>query len=118
MVCYAKAYWKRVSDRNRLRGKRAQAVMREQRLTRELDADTLRQRALYDRRGATVFVIRRGVDSFEIQHSICGRTDQYDVIHNNCIIATKRLDLILEAIITTIGIAIHDKENYSSPVAF
>ena len=82
-----------------MRGKRSQAIQREHRLTRDIDADTMRQRAFYDRRGTIAFFIRQGEDSFEIQHSVCGRCDQYDIIHNNAVIETVRLGKILETIL-------------------
>ena len=98
MVNYSKTYWKRVSDRNRIRGKRSQAIQRENRLTRELDADTLRQRAIYDRRGRLAFMITCDGETFYIQHSVCGRCDQYDVIYQGEIVTRIRLGMILAVI--------------------
>lgn len=65
-------------------GRRSQAVQAEQRLNRDPDAETVRRRALDDRRGT---VIRAGVTYratgetiWAVAHSRAGRTDQFDVV--------------------------------------
>ena len=102
MVCYSKAYWKRVSDRNRLRGKRAQQVIREKRLTQEIDADTMRQRAFYDRRGEFYAEVRKRTEAgdvvFTLRWSVCGRCDQLDIFDGATVLATCRPSLVLARI--------------------
>jgi hypothetical protein len=102
MVCYSKAYWKRVSDRNRIRGKRSAAVMAERRVTRYIDADTMRQRALYDRRGRLYAEIsvetEIGRVTFSARWSVRGRTDQVDLFDGAVLVFTCRPSLVLERI--------------------
>ena len=102
MICFSKAYWKKVSDRNRIRGKRAQLRIHEKMLARDADADTVRQRALYDRRGTHYATVTKpseaGPQTFALQWSIDGRCDQLDVIHAGAIIATIRPSLVLSEI--------------------
>lgn len=74
----------RVAERGRLRGLASQRVQRERRANREVDADTLRSRALHDARGQ---IVREGVTYFGggrvvpwcVRRSVRGRTDQFDV---------------------------------------
>jgi len=59
-------------------------VQRERRVNREVDADTLRRRALHDARGQ---IVREGVTYFgdgrivpwSVRRSLRGRSDQLDV---------------------------------------
>lgn len=102
MVCYSKAYWKRVSDRNRLRGKRAQIRIHEKMLARDVDADTMRQRAFQDRRGTQYATVTKqteaGMQTFTLLWSVAGRCDQLDVIQCGVIVATIRPSLALTKI--------------------
>ena len=103
MVRFSKAYRKRVADVNRLRGKRSQQVQAEGRLDRAIDADTLRQRALFDRRGATVvsgcLSSEAGRLPFFVCHSTAGRCDQFDVFVDGARIATTRASLVLSILV-------------------
>lgn len=103
MVRYSAAYRKRISDAARMRGKRSALVTAQRCATQEIDADTLRQRALYDRRGTPIIVgqikTEAGPMPCQIQWSSSGRTDQADLIVEGKIIATKRLSLILESLL-------------------
>jgi hypothetical protein len=102
MVNYSKAYWKRVSDRNRICGKRSAAVQREARLTQTIDADTLRQRALHDRRGTFYAEIVRATEAgftrIHVYWSVSGRVDQLDGFYNGEKVFTCRESLVLESI--------------------
>jgi hypothetical protein len=98
MVFYSKAYRKRVSDAARIRGKRSALVTRERCLRQEIDADTLMQRARYDRRGTLYAEIRKpteaGMMTFTVRWSVNGRTDQLDIFDASQIIATCRPSLV------------------------
>jgi hypothetical protein len=63
----------------------------------EPDADTARRRALDDRRG-TLYAEVRTPDGqrWGLRWSVCGRTDQLDVMHAGRIAATMRPGLALE----------------------
>jgi hypothetical protein len=70
----------------RLGGKQSQRVQAAQRLDREIDADTLRQRAVADARGQ---VLREGCTyrasgetHWQIVRSVAGRHEQQDVLVN------------------------------------
>ncbi len=77
----------RLARIGRARGLASQRVQREARMAREIDADTLRRRALHDARGQ---VIREGVTYFGdgrvtpwcVRRSVRGRIDQLDVMVN------------------------------------
>jgi len=103
MVKYSAAYRKRVSDAARIRGKRSALATAHRCATQEIDADTLRQRALYDRRGTPIIVghiqTELGPIACRIEWSCSGRTDQADLIIDGKIIATRRLSLILESLL-------------------
>jgi hypothetical protein len=70
----------RVAERGRLRGLASQRVQRERRATREIDADTMRRRALHDARGQ---VVREGITYFgdmrvtpwSVSRSVRGRVE-------------------------------------------
>lgn len=95
MVRFSKAYRKRIADRNRLRGKRSQEVQREGRMSREIDADTLRQRALFDRRGTEYATVMMGGQRFTLLWSTAGRCDQVDVFCDGQRLDTVRPSLVL-----------------------
>lgn len=66
-------------------GRRSQRVQAARRIEQGPDAETLRARALHDRRGT---VIREGVTYFGdgrvvqwcVRHSVAGRSDQFDIV--------------------------------------
>ena len=81
-----RSYWARRRAWASARGRQmARARWSKPRLPTEVDADTLRRRALYDARGAAV---REGVTfhgdgrvtPWQIRHSMLGRSDQFDVV--------------------------------------
>lgn len=88
MVYFNQNLKKRVSDAARIRGKRGAAKCGANRLKRVslhgVDADTLRYRALDDRRGAiwrewTVSLGDGVYQRWQAFHAVGGRTDQFDV---------------------------------------
>jgi hypothetical protein len=71
---------------------RSRAVQAAARLARGPDADTLRRRALDDRRGTILrqgaTYTAHGVTHWLVRHAVCGRTDQFELIANGKIVRT------------------------------
>lgn len=72
--------------RRRAEGRRLGLLSAASWTPQEPDADTLRRRALEDRRGGLVrhgVILKSGVEwHWEIRYSVKGRSDQFDVIFN------------------------------------
>ncbi len=72
-------------------------------MARDTDADTLRQRAIYDRRGKVIITgvtqTELGPQRCSIAHSVAGRSDQYDLTIDGQIVATTHIGLVLERLI-------------------
>lgn len=64
---------------------------------REPDADDLRRRALYDRRGTEYATIVMDGNRFVLLWSAAGRTDQVDVFLDGVLLATIRPSAALQA---------------------
>lgn len=80
-------YWKRVSDRESKRAKRGWIQRHKEMATRPLDADTVRYRALQDRKGKiAAFMTLKGA-AYIIRHSK-RRIDSYDAVLNGTVVAT------------------------------
>lgn len=90
---------KRISDAARIRGKRGAAALEAKRAeyveTHGIDAETLRWRALEDRRGTVWRTWTRreaGVEqSWQAVHSVAGRSDQFDVFCDGLFVRTAGL---------------------------
>jgi hypothetical protein len=70
----------------RKRGLASQAIQREQRASRPIDADTLRCRALHDARGQVVregaTYRASGVTHWQVRRAVDGRCDQWEFVAN------------------------------------
>lgn len=88
MTARTRAYWKKVSDRNRQRAKRGWEKRRAQ-SAEPPDADTMRWRALQDRKGDICATLKlSNGPSYVITHSR-RRTDSYDVeLHYGRVVKT------------------------------
>lgn len=73
-----KAYWAKLSDKMRKRAKRAWPKRHAEMAEREPDHDTLRWRALQDRKGKVAGDFCAGQTTYTVFHST-RRTDSYDV---------------------------------------
>lgn len=84
MTANERAYLKRLSERERQRAKRGWKKRHADMANQEPDADTLRWRALQDRKGelCATFTVLRG-DTYTVRHSR-RRTDAYDVTGGGC----------------------------------
>lgn len=74
-----KAYWAKVSDKMRKRAKRAWPKRHAEMAEREPDPDTVRWRALQDRKGSVAADFCANQETYTIRHSK-RRTDAYDVL--------------------------------------
>lgn len=61
----------------------------------ELDADTLRRRALFDRKGTHYATIAMNGQTYSVLWSTLGRSDQVDIYHNTKKLVTCRPSLVL-----------------------
>ena len=81
---YRRIRRERASAIGRKRGLASQRVQAENRLHREVDADTMRQRALHDARGRIVregaTFRASGMTHWLVRRSITGRVDQFDFV--------------------------------------
>lgn len=64
----------------------------------EVDADTLRSRTRYDRKGTFYADIRTAAGEFKVLWSTAGRTDQLDVFHRGKLLTTCRPNRVLKRI--------------------
>lgn len=88
--------------RNALKRSWRDGTHRERQRSREIDVDSLRKRALEDRRGTHYATITKqtnlGAIYFTLLWSVAGRVDQVDIIESGSIVATVRPSLALSTI--------------------
>jgi len=91
---------KRIADKFRIALKRswASGSHRKKQQTKELDAETVRARHLWDRKGNYFCSISLNQSIFNVCYSRLGRSDQFDIEYDGQMIATTRRDQILSQI--------------------